>query len=115
MTTVIFRVLDGPVYEMRVQGHTGFAEIGKDPVCAGASLLAMTVAQCVDLVPRDRLRKKPHITIGGGNVRVVASPKPDAANEIAHIMYVAQVGYQLLAASYPDNVRLKEVIAPAKA
>ena len=32
---------------MDMKGHASFAEMGKDPVCAGASVLAMTVAQCV--------------------------------------------------------------------
>ena len=37
----------GDALIMDMKGHASFAEMGKDPVCAGASILAMTVAQCV--------------------------------------------------------------------
>ena len=32
------------VLSMELRGHAGFAELGRDPVCAGASVLAMTLA-----------------------------------------------------------------------
>ena len=41
--------------EMRVNGHAEFEELGKDPVCAGASILALTVAQCVDMMAEAKI------------------------------------------------------------
>ncbi len=47
------------ILSMELRGHAGFAELGKDPVCAGASVLAMTAAQCVrSMEQAGRLQKK---------------------------------------------------------
>ncbi len=110
MTTAIFREIPGSdAIEMRVQGHTGFAEMGKDPVCAGASVLAFTAASCIQAMGK-RLQKTPKVTISGGNVRVVAKPRPEYRAEAMHIFYVTQVGFQLLSESYPNNVTLRSFI-----
>ena len=103
MTTVR---LDG--LSLSVRGHAGFAEIGKDPVCAGASILAMTVAQCViSMHEAGKLQKKPHLIIRNGRVEVTAKPKPQYEAEARHIFYVGEVGMELLAQSYPDHVEIK--------
>ena len=55
------------VLSMELRGHAGFAQLGRDPVCAGASVLAMTVAQCAKAMEEaGRLRKKAHVIIRGG-------------------------------------------------
>lgn len=112
MTRAVFREIPkmGAI-EMRVQGHAGFAQMGKDPVCAGASVLAFTAAQCIQAMG-DRLEKKPHITIRGGNVRVVARPKKEHYAEAMHVFYVAEVGFQLLQESYPGHIELTPFVTP---
>lgn len=101
--------------EMRVQGHAGFDEMGKDPVCAGASVLAMAAAQCIELMGQaGRLRKEPRVTVSGGNVRVVCNPKPECFDEAALILSVAHVGMLMLAETYPGYAEVK-VIGPAEA
>ena len=92
-------------YEMRVVGHAGFAEAGSDPVCAGASVLAFTAAQCIDSM-RGKLQKKPTIRISGGNVRVIAKPKPEYAVYVKQVFLVAQVGYALLQEAHPGSVEV---------
>lgn len=115
MTTAIFREIpDAGAIEMRVQGHTGFAEHGSDPVCAGASVLAFTAAQCI-MAMGNKLCKEPTVTISGGNVRVVAKPRPEYYPEAMHIFYVAEVGFQILGESYPDHVTLNPFILPERA
>lgn len=108
MTTAKFGIEAGAgALVMDVRGHTGFAELGKDPVCAGASVLAMTVAQCVELMGEDgKLQKKPNIRIQDGRVTVVAKPQPEHFHEALHLFWVGQVGMQLLSESYPGNVEL---------
>lgn len=105
MTRAMFRFVDGDALEMRVLGHANFRQMGNDPVCAGASVLAFTAAQCIEAMG-DKLQKAAHINIGGGNVRVVAKPKPEYRAEALHTFYVAQVGFQLLSEAYPENVEL---------
>lgn len=91
--------------EMRVQGHAGFAELGKDPVCAGASICAMQLAQCADLMyEHGKLKKKPTIRVHGGNIRVVVKPKPEYVHDVMQMFWQAEVGFLLLSEAYPAYV-----------
>lgn len=95
---------------MEVRGHAGFAELGRDPVCAGASVLAMTVAQCVKCMEEaGRLRKKAHIVIRGGRVLVTAKPREEYRGEAEHLFWMGETGFRLLAESYPGNVEIRNV------
>jgi len=98
--------------EMRVQGHAGFAEIGKDPVCAGASVLAMAAAQCIDWMGgHDCMEEPPKIHVAGGNVRVTCRPKEDYFPQVFTVMEVAQVGMLLLEGAYPEHAAVKTFAA----
>lgn len=100
---------------MRVNGHAGFAELGKDPVCAGASTLAMTVAQCIAIMGDEgKLQKKPNIVIRDGRVSVAAKPKPECFDEALHIFYMGEVGMQILAEAYPEHAHLTPFVLPTK-
>lgn len=100
---------------MEMKGHASFAEMGKDPVCAGASILAMTVAQCVSYLSMEKkCKKKPTIQIRSGRVLVVCKPKPEHFGEALHIFYVGETGMHLLAESYPQYVSLTPFAIPDK-
>ncbi len=107
MTTAVFRTDAGAgSIIMDVKGHAGFAEMGKDPVCAGASILAMTCAQCVqDAWEAGCLKKKPHVIARNGHVRVVASPKEECENAVMLIFRVAETGFTMLQEVYPQSVQ----------
>ena len=117
MTTAKFKLeLESGSIIMDVRGHAGFAEIGKDPVCAGASVLAMTVAQCVhEMGKHGKLKKKPNIRVKNGHVTVVAKPEPEYFHEALQLFWVGQVGFQLLEESYPESVALSAIETVAKA
>ena len=107
---------DRGVYIAQVRGHANFDELGKDVVCAGASMYAMGLAQCVLLMREEgKLIKTPTLKVGNGEVFVVAKPKPEHEEELRHYFAMAQVGYRLLEAAYPKNVSLKsyEAAMPA--
>lgn len=107
MTTVDFRQENG-VLSMEVRGHTGFADYGKDPVCAGASALAMTLAQCVlDMSDDGKLQKAAHNVVRPGRVMAVAKPRPEHYSEAQHLYQVILTGMQLLSESYPEHVTLQ--------
>ena len=96
------------VLSMEVRGHADFAELGKDPVCAGASVLAMTVAQCVKgMEEAGRLQKKAHIVIRSGRVLVTAKPVEEFWNEAKHLFWVGETGMRLLSEAYPGNVAIR--------
>lgn len=96
------------VLSMEVRGHAGFAALGKDPVCAGASVLAMTAAQCVKCMEEaGRLQKKAHIVIRGGRVLVTAKPREEAFDEARHLFRVTETGLRLLSEAYPGYIKVK--------
>ncbi len=96
------------VFAMELMGHAGFGELGKDPVCAGASVLAMTAAQCVkSMEEAGRLRKRARIRIRNGRVLIVASPREDAAAETEQLFWVAETGLRLLAEAHPGYVEVE--------
>lgn len=92
---------------LRLTGHAGADEKGKDLVCAAASMLAYTAAQTLwYMYEEGGLQKKPHIKLNEGDTLIVAKPKPECFNEALHTFFVVQVGYHLLAESYPRNIEL---------
>ena len=96
---------DKSAIEIRVNGHAGFRELGKDPVCAGASVLAVTAAQCAEtLHDNGWLQKKPVVNVRDGNVRVVMKPKPEYFNAAQLVAGVIGTGFQLLREAYPEHV-----------
>jgi len=100
---------------MSMHGHAGFDELGKDPVCAGASVLAFTLAQYVsNLKEEGGLQGKPIIRISGGNMRLKFRPKLEYLYEAAVMLNYACLGMQLLAAAYPMHAEIK-VVDPAEA
>ena len=113
MVKASMRVMhDVGTIELRVNGHAGFRELGKDPVCAGASVLAMTAAQCAEvLYDCGRLQKQPVVNVRDGHVRIVLKPKPERFREADLMMSTLAVGFHLLEESYPDHVSFKMVDA----
>lgn len=90
---------------LKVKGHAGQAEIGKDIVCASASILAYTVAQVVsNIESKGGLKKTPTIKLLKGDTVITCHPKEEYMDELAHTYYVAEVGYSLLAHNYPQYV-----------
>ena len=98
---------DGKNIILTVQGHSEQAEMGQDIVCSAASILAYTVAQMVAEMGEDgKLKKKPHIRMESGDSAITCKPTKQYFNEALHTYTVAQTGYELLAHTYPEYVRL---------
>ena len=98
---------DGKNIILTVQGHSEQAQMGQDIVCSAASILAYTVAQMVTEMGEDgKLKKKPHIRMESGDSAVTCKPTKQYFGEALHTYTVAQKGYELLAHTYPEYVRL---------
>ena len=90
---------------LKVKGHANQNDIGKDIVCASASILAYTVAQVVsNIESKGGLKKIPTIKLSKGNAVITCHPTEEYKDELAHTYYVAEVGYALLAHNYPQYV-----------
>ncbi len=93
---------------MDLIGHAGYAELGKDPVCAGASVLAMTLAQCaLAMEEAGALRKKAHLRIRNGRVLVTVKPRPERFDEAALLFWACGTGLRLLAEAYPGYLEIR--------
>ena len=102
---------------LKLSGHAGQADIGKDIVCASATILAYTVAQVVRLMEGNKeLTRKPTVKLDKGDIEITCRCKTDTSYaEALHTYFVAQVGYSLLAHNYPQYVALNSLGEPAKA
>ena len=74
---------------------------------ASTSILIYTLAQIVkDMDESKKLKKKPTITIKDDCASIVCKPRKDVYMEVLHSYYVAEVGFRLLSANYPNTVQL---------
>lgn len=108
MVIAKFKLTEDGALTMRVNGHAKAGPKGYDAVCAGASMFAFAVAQCVkNMAEEGKLAAEPSVDVGKpGRVAVSCVPKQEHFGEAVHLFNVAQVGYHLLAEAYPDHARL---------
>ena len=100
MTTIAF---DG--FQMAAKGHAGFAEQGKDIVCAGMSTLFAAAAEMIlDLEANRMLDLSPVIRLCPGDVLLAADPLPEGQERTKAIFDYLAIGCRILAESYPENV-----------
>jgi uncharacterized protein YsxB (DUF464 family) len=102
MIKVTFMETHGKL-SLRVEGHAGYAEHGKDIVCASASILAYTLASIVDSFDE----VEPMIDLTSGNTTIECECKDDETyTKVANAYHYTEIGYTLLAHNYPQYVRL---------
>lgn len=92
---------------LKVEGHAGQDEKGRDIVCSAASILTYTIAQYLQFInEHGGLQKKPHIILNDGNALIVAKPNSEYEAEVLNAFFIAEVGFSLLAHNYPQFVEL---------
>ena len=90
MTSVTFN--DG-AHEIRVTGHSGYAEQGKDIVCAGVSALSWAL---VAALHREGLLLEAVEGDGYMTIRYLAGAEKQ--------LEMFQIGLEMMEAKYPENV-----------
>ena len=91
---------------LTIKGHSGYAEHGKDIVCASASILAYTLAHMVSLY-EGKLVDMPTIELASGDTIIACECKHrDGYATVLKAFQFAVEGYSLLARNYPQYVRL---------
>lgn len=109
MMRVEFSVTDdGKSLVLTAKGHAQMSAKGTDVVCAAASILVYQAAEVVNVFQSNGLlKKKPTIKLEDGNAVITAKPRKDKFAELKFAFCVVQKGFELIAESYPDNVKLK--------
>lgn len=108
LTIRFFKKPEKGTLHMTVRGHAGAGRKGEDLVCAGASMLAYTLAQAVSFYYQDGLlRRKPKLKLREGDCEIVCCPKEEGYAAVLTSYWTQQCGARTLAKNYPKNVRLE--------
>ncbi len=89
--------------EIKISGHAGQAEKGKDIVCSAVSILFYTLAQAV-MDSEEMLAEEPVVIIDDGNGRVSCKPKEEYVATMQRTYWTILTGFELLAEEYKDYV-----------
>ena len=87
-------------YRLAVDGHAGYAEQGKDIVCAAASALFYTLARELDY-------RKIEFTMtedAASGAEIVAYPPDGFTLDTDVVFETICTGYRMLAEEYPEHV-----------
>ena len=100
---------DPETITMRLTGHAGSAEPGKDLVCAAASALIYALAGACECHAEDGKIASVESKMLPGDALVHIKPTTDAP-DVAHLVMESFVyGFQMLAESYPEYVRFTQI------
>ena len=88
---------------LRLKGHAGYAEQGKDIVCASASILACTLASIVDSF--DDVESVIDLVEGDTTIECQCKDEQTFIG-VKNAYYYTVIGYALLQHHYPQYVRL---------
>jgi hypothetical protein len=91
----------GKITHLKAAGHTNYAEIGKDVVCAGASSVIQTAV--LGLMHFDSAVK---VTRGDGSLEIAIGAKTGEVNAIVTTMHL---GLKDLSNQFPRHIIIKEV------
>lgn len=91
-----------------IQGHAGFAEHGKDIVCAGVSALAQTLIQSLEELTTTEIK----YDIQPGMVAISYGDLSQAARALIDSFFI---GCQMIADEYPNNVTVVQAWKTLKA
>lgn len=90
-----------------ISGHAGYAEAGKDIVCAAASILAFSLAEGLEREQKRGGLQSLMIHRVAGKMRVSFSPNPEKMESVAALIEGIVIGFELLSQKFPEFVRLK--------
>ena len=89
------------VVEIVIDGHSGYAEEGKDIVCAGISTLSHAWNKlCVELMKQNKITINSLFVSDGHSEITITDP-------MGYTMYALQmqkIGYRALMENYPENI-----------
>lgn len=86
-------------FRMRITGHAGFDEVGRDIVCAAVSVLIQTLAQHLN-----DTADLHYVDYDGRQIREIMADGRNAMIAYETVM----TGLRMIADQYPDNLKLTE-------
>lgn len=105
MTRVFY---DEEELELRVEGHAKGGPKGGDLICAGCSVLWLTLEEALS-GDADRVKRLwPTFYREEAGRAVICCPQREAESECRTILQTVAAGYRALAESFPDSVSFQE-------
>lgn len=87
-----------------VKGHAGFAEPGKDIVCAGVSAVTWTLAETVKKLVSEDKAMEPKVMITSGRAEISVDALPKFEEYIRDIFECICRGFRRIAEQSPEYV-----------
>ena len=85
---------------IKIQGHAGYAENGKDIVCAGVTALVQTLIKSIEGLTQDKIQYE----ISPGRVDIHCRDLSEAGKLLVDSFFI---GICLIADEFPDHVRIE--------
>ena len=85
---------------IEISGHAGYAETGKDIVCAGVTALAQTLIGSIEDLTRDKIEYE----ISSGRVDIHYRNLSEEGKLLVDSFFI---GVCLIADEFPDHVRIE--------
>lgn len=85
---------------VKITGHAGYAEPGKDIVCAGVSTLAQTLIASLDMLAPGTLESA---EVNSGYVEIKYRNLSEHAKMLIYSFFI---GVNLIANEYPEHVKI---------
>ena len=92
-------------YNLTIKGHSGSTEVGKDLICASASILFYTLVECVSRY-ESMGRCKAQIKALSGDAEVKVIPSVEYENELLSAFNTIMTGYEILESDYPEYIKI---------
>lgn len=107
MTSVeIVRDAEGKICEFRSRGHTGYAEEGRDLVCAGVSAIVQTAVLGLE----EYLKLKPKVEQEKGYLSCQLERDIFLNREIDAILETMVLGLRAIEREHPEYLKVEEVV-----
>ena len=92
-------IVEKSEYSISITGHSGYAEQGKDIVCAGVSTLVQTLIQSIEILTQDKIE----YSLSPGK-SVIKYRNPSKSSQLLIGSFF--VGIQMIAEGYPCYVKI---------
>lgn len=100
----VYYAQEGGTHELTISGHAGYAEYGRDIVCAGVSALGYALLGYLEKC-EDDVEEMEGPIVECGNIYVSCTGNQN----IATAFHMAVCGLKQIADSYPDHVDIQIV------
>ena len=105
MTKVQYSLKNGS-HRLSVKGHSGYAECGRDIVCAGVSTLTQALAATLSANRGSLLSLDIKSDESTASITIAAAPITGCESYVSALFSMTLHGMELLSSAYPENVNL---------